>query len=126
MPNPVPSDPVRDTARARIAADLVGFATGLPPEAILAARNGPLPVSRARHLVMYLLSQAFAMSLAHIAGVVGRDRSTVAHGMRLVEDRRENPVFDAWVGALEEALRAAPEPYAPPAVTPAVAPDLAP
>lgn len=124
MPIHPPPDRDRDVARARLAADLVGFAAGLAAPVILSRVKGPRPVVAARQLVMYLLAQAFAMSLAHIAGAVGRDRSTVAHGMRLVEDRRENPAFDRWVESLEESLRAAPEPA--PCDLPVDAPEMAP
>jgi len=50
------------------------------------------------------------MSQKRVAAAMGRARSTVAHAMRVVEGRRhDDPAFDAWVAALDEALRAAPQ-----------------
>jgi chromosomal replication initiation ATPase DnaA len=59
---------------------------------------------------MYLCHVAFEMSLARVASAFDRDRSTVGYACHSVEDRRENPQFDAWVDALEPALREAPAP----------------
>lgn len=97
-------------ARTRLVAGVVGFAVDLPPEEILATTRGAPPLARARQLVMYLLHAGFSMSLSHIAGALGRDRSTVAHGVQRVEDQRDAPAFDRWLEGLEEMLRLAPEP----------------
>jgi hypothetical protein len=51
--------------------------------------------------------------LARVALAFERDRSTVAHACRLIEDKRDEPDFDAHIGALEEALRLAPAPIPP-------------
>lgn len=97
-------------ARARLTAGVVGYAVDVPAEDIMADPRGSLGRSAARQLVMYLLHSAFSMSLAQIAAALGRDRSTVAHGVRKVEDRREAPAFDRWVETLEDMLRVAPDP----------------
>ncbi|MEZ5938690.1 MAG: helix-turn-helix domain-containing protein [Hyphomonadaceae bacterium] len=59
---------------------------------------------------MYLAHTAFGMSLARIGVAMGRDRSTVAHACHAIEDRRDDPSFDAWIARLEQAVRAAPQP----------------
>ncbi len=111
-PHTVRPDPERgrDVAHARLTADVVGYAAGLPATDILPPRRGSRAVCASRQLVMYLLAGVFTMSHARISGAMGRDRSTVSHAIRLVESRRANPQFDRWVEALEEMLRAAPEP----------------
>jgi hypothetical protein len=57
---------------------------------------------------MYLAHVAFEMSLAQIAALFRRDRSTVAHACHIVEDRREDALFDGWISGLEAALRETP------------------
>jgi chromosomal replication initiation ATPase DnaA len=55
----------------------------------------------ARQVAMYLASAGFGLSYARVAQACGRDRSTVAHACRVVEEKREEPAFDNWVAALE-------------------------
>ncbi len=43
-----------------------------------------------------------------VAAAFGRDRSTVAHACREIEDRREDGQFDLWISALEGMLHRAP------------------
>lgn len=97
-------------ARARLTADLVAFAVRAPASQILADRRGPPRAASARQVVMYLLGAAFGMSQLEVAAAVGRDRTTVAHGVKVVEDKREDLRFDLWLARLEVCLRAAPAP----------------
>lgn len=99
-----------DEAAARLAAGAAGYALGAPSAAILGDARGSAEVAFARQVAMYLCHIAFELSLARVAVAFGRDRSTVAHACHMIEDRRENDTFDAWIGALEIMLRAAPAP----------------
>jgi len=98
----------RDEALVRLAASMAGFGLDVPVETILGRDRGGQRDAFARQVSMYLAHVAFELSLARVAAAFQRDRSTVAHACHLVEDRREDPVFDGWVGALETALREAP------------------
>lgn len=100
----------RPSPEAQFTADLLGYALCVPPDAILGDRRGAPAAAQARQVAMYLLYTACAMSLADVAAAVGRDRSTVSHGLRMVEDRREDPRFDVWLQQLEDTVRAAPRP----------------
>ena len=84
------------------------FALGAPVEAVLGRDRGRRQDAFARHVAMYLCHVAFELSLARVAAAFGRDRSTVAHACHLIEDRRDDSAFDAWIGALEAALRETP------------------
>lgn len=99
-----------DAARARLAAAVSGFALGAEQEEILAPTRGAAAAAFARQLAMYLAHVAFEMSLSRIAIAFGRDRSTVAHACHLIEDRRDDAAFDAWIDGLEAMLREAPPP----------------
>jgi chromosomal replication initiation ATPase DnaA len=62
----------------------------------------------ARHVAMYIAAVGFGLSYARVGAALGRDRSTVAHACKRVEDRREDPAFDRWLDALETTAAAAP------------------
>lgn len=99
---------MRDRAAARLAADVAGYALGVPSKDIFEQRRGAVAAAFARQVAVYLCHVGFEMSLARIALMFGRDRSTVAHACHAIEDRREEPQFDLWIGALETMLRQAP------------------
>ena len=62
----------------------------------------------ARQVAMYIATVGFGMSYARVAAALGRDRSTVQHACRAVEDRRDDPAFDRWIEALEVTASRAP------------------
>lgn len=101
---------LEDEAAARLAAGAAAYALGVSADAIVGDRRGSAEVAFARKVAMYLCHTAFELSLARVAVAFGRDRSTVAHACHTIEDRRDQPSFDAWVGALEIMLRGAPAP----------------
>lgn len=101
----------QDRAAARLAADVASYALGVPSAAILDVRRGAAEVAFARQLAIYLCHVGFEMSLARIAYAFGRDRSTVGHACHVIEDRREDPQFDLWIGSLEVMLKRAPAPH---------------
>lgn len=97
---------ISDRNGAQLVAGIVGFAVGVKPDQILSPGRGTVDVSGARQVSMYLSHVALGMSLARVANAFARDRSTVAHACRLVEDRRDDQGYDAWIECLEDGLRA--------------------
>lgn len=95
------------TASARLAATLVACGLGVEVDEILEPGRGSRRTAFARQVAMYLHYIVHEQSLAQVALAFGRDRSTVSHACHAIEDKREEPVFDGWLGALEEALRQA-------------------
>lgn len=93
-----------DRNGAHLAAGLVGYAMDIRPETILASGRSAHNVAKARHVAMYLAHIGFGMSLARVASAFGRDRSTVAHACRQIEDKRDDPAFDVWLETLEQGL----------------------
>lgn len=98
-----------DAAKARLACHLAAFVSGQRDD-LLSDRRGTVKAAHARQMAMYLTHVAFGMSLHRVAVAFGRDRSTVAHACHLMEDRRDDPAFDALMEAMETSLRAAPAP----------------
>ncbi|MCJ7996163.1 chromosomal replication initiator DnaA [Rhizobium cremeum] len=58
-------------------------------------------VCHVRQIAMYVCHVALQMPLAEIGDAFGRDRTTVAHACHVVEDRRDDPAFDAFVAIIE-------------------------
>jgi chromosomal replication initiation ATPase DnaA len=102
-----------DAAAAHLAASVASFALGVPHASIVSENRGCSRSAFARQVAMYLCHVGFELSLARVAQAFGRDRSTVAHACRMIEDRREEGQFDLWIGALETMLHAAPAPGCP-------------
>ena len=98
----------RDRAAARLAADVASYALSVPADDILDLRRGAAAVAFARQVAVYLCHVGFELSLQRIAAAFGRDRSTIAHACHVIEDRREDPQFDLWIGGLEAMLQQAP------------------
>lgn len=63
-------------------------------------------VARARQVGMYLAHVGLGLSYTEAGRIFGRDRTTAAHACRLVEERRDDPRFDASLDCLEQTLRA--------------------
>jgi hypothetical protein len=89
---------------------LAGFALDVPVAEIAGATRGSARSALARQVAMYLCHVGGGLSLSRVGEAFGRDRSTIAYACHLIEDKRDDPAFDAWIGGLEQALRAAPPP----------------
>ncbi|MEO0327267.1 MAG: helix-turn-helix domain-containing protein [Pseudomonadota bacterium] len=67
--------------------------------------RGNQATSRARQVSCYLMHTILSMSLVEIAKAYRKDRTTIGHACRLVEDLRDNPKFDQTLVELEETLK---------------------
>ncbi len=86
---------------------VVADAFGLQPDDLLQASRGCAGAALARQTAMYLARVSFGMTLTQAAQWFGRDRTTAAHACRVVEDRRDDPAFEAKLAALETMLQEA-------------------
>ena len=76
---------------------------GVDRGCLMAPSRGSPRVSLARQVAMYLCHVAFAMNFEAIGRAFGRDRTTVAHACKVIEDRRDDIWFDCRMAALERA-----------------------
>lgn len=67
--------------------------------------RGRAPVAMARQVAMYLAHVSFGLSLSDVGIMFDRDRTTVAHACRLIEDCRDDPDMDFKLDLLEVTLR---------------------
>lgn len=100
MPRIKQADPL-DPARARLAIAAVAIEFAVPELSLDRPKQRDPLIDFARQVAMYLASSLFGMTMTRIGELFGRDRSTVSHALRVVEDGRTDPVFDAKVDRLE-------------------------
>lgn len=67
--------------------------------------RGRAEVARARQSAMYLAHTVFHLSLTEVGQMFDRDRTTVAHACRVIEEFREEPAFDRAMDMLERSTR---------------------
>jgi hypothetical protein len=65
--------------------------------------RGEAQIAFARQVAMYVAHVWFALPLTEVGRRFDRDRTTVAHACRVVEDRRDDPRVDRVVAAIESA-----------------------
>lgn len=63
-------------------------------------------VGHVRQVAMYVCHVAYSMPMGEVAQAFGRDRSTVGHACRMVEDRRDDAAYDGFVTIIERMASA--------------------
>lgn len=66
--------------------------------------RGKAHIAFARQVAMYLVNISLGLSFTEIGMKFGRDRTTVAHACQLIEDKREDPLFDWSLDLMERSL----------------------
>jgi chromosomal replication initiation ATPase DnaA len=80
----------------------------LDQDALLVSTRGAPQAAFARQVAIYLAHVCFGLSFAAVGRMFQRDRTTVAHACRVIEDRRDDRDLDRRLTALERACRRAP------------------
>ncbi|MDX5361019.1 MAG: DNA replication initiation ATPase [Alphaproteobacteria bacterium] len=83
---------------------IVSDTFSVPERELRAASRRTARVASARQVCMYLMNVALGMTFVDIGRALGRDRTTAAHAARRVEERRDDPAFDALLDRLERRL----------------------
>jgi hypothetical protein len=81
----------------------VAAAFAVPLAELRARTRRPPTVALARQSAMYLAHIVFGLTLTDIGRAFDRDRTTAAYACELIENRRDDPVLDAVITALEHA-----------------------
>lgn len=103
-PGAVPASP---TQLCRMVSACVAFDFGLDAADLEARLRGSQRVAFARQIAMYLAHVGFGLTFDSVGRAFGRDRTTVAHACRVVEDGRDDIWFDCRVATLELICRTA-------------------
>lgn len=93
-------------ARCRHVEACIALVFAIPHHAIRCNTRGKAGVARARQVAMYLCHTSLALSLTEVGELFVRDRTTVGHACRLVEDLRDDKDFDLKIACLEKAVDA--------------------
>lgn len=88
-----------------LAVRLAAVSAGVTSSELLNPGPSSRRVSRARQVGMYLAHTVAGLPLQKVAHHFGKDRTTVAHACRLIEDRRDDPKFDRELSELEDLFR---------------------
>ena len=67
---------------------------------------GRRATSHVRQVAMYVCHVAYSMPMGEVAQAFGRDRTTVGHACRMVEDRRDDRAYDTFVAIVERMASA--------------------
>lgn len=78
---------------------------GIERELLSQPTRGEASVARARQVAMYLAHVGYGLTLTEVGTLFGRDRTTVAHACRVVEEHREDTTFDRAMDLLEGVAR---------------------
>ena len=95
-----------DRQRVELLIDLIALVTKTERGTLMMSGRGVAPVARCRQLAMYLSHVVYGYSLAKVGALFGREKSTVGHAVRQIEDLRDCEDFEGWISALEQALDA--------------------
>lgn len=87
-----------------VATALAAWVSGVDPAALFCGTRGEAHVAAARQLAIYLAHVALGHDLSRLSSAFGRDRATVRHALRRIEDWRDDPGFDRSLSQLEAIL----------------------
>ena len=77
----------------------------IDPVLLTLSTRGRARVAMARQVAMYLAHVGYGLTLTEVGEMFGRDRTTVAHACRRIEDKREERAFDRAMDLLELSVR---------------------
>ena len=92
----------------------VSKATSVPAFCLFARSRGSGDVAFARQLALYIAHVEMRIPMQQVGEAFGRDRSTVAHACRRLEDMRDDGALDGNIGRIASAVKGALLAYAEP------------
>lgn len=81
--------------------EIVAAVYGVPAGEVRAPTRRTVRVANARQMAMYLVCVSAGLGMTRTGRLMGRDRTTVRHAVRIIEDSRDDPDADRRVSALE-------------------------
>lgn len=90
---------------AQFVNQMIAAAFQLKAERLLKSDRGAVRVNRPRQISMYLMNTALSLKFTEIAEFYNKDRTTVSHACRVIEELRDDPEFDERIGEFEKTIR---------------------
>ncbi|MFZ1813239.1 MAG: helix-turn-helix domain-containing protein [Rhizobiaceae bacterium] len=109
----------RGEIEARFVVRLIAFSCRCSEAEILGQERGASRISRARQIAIYLLHTSLSLAYGEIGRLFNRDRTTISHACRLIEDLRDDPKMDQFICELEAIIDLASSMWRRPASIPA-------
>lgn len=109
-----PHDAYRSGASRKAIEYAVGEVFGIAGRDLRRSTRGRARVALARQVAMYIAHVGCGLSLTETGRLFERDRTTVAHACGVIEDRRDDPLFDRVLDLIEwsvPVLAERPAPY---------------
>jgi len=100
-----PSDDIQDFAVLSLVGHFTGQVHATQPDYLIGPSRGSRHLSRARQKMQYLAHVGFGLSFTQIGVGMQRDRTSVAHACRQIEDSRDCPSMDKALFFSEIALQ---------------------
>ena len=94
-----------DRHERRAIASAVAQVFGLSAQQLENTSRGCAKEALARQVAMYVTHVSCGLNLTDVGTLFDRDRTTVSHACAVVEDRRDDPVFDRIMQLLEWVAR---------------------
>ncbi len=91
---------------AELVSTAVAHSLRVPPKDLFSHSRCQAQTALARQMAIYLLHTGIGLSLNQVAPLFKRDRTTVAHACRKIEEMRDNRDIDTLLGHLERGLEA--------------------
>jgi hypothetical protein len=86
-------------------AEIVAARRGIAMRKLFGRDRGEADVALARQIGMYLMHVCYGRHYAETGRFFGRDRTTVSHACALIEEMREDRLFDRELDEIEATLR---------------------
>ena len=99
--DPASGIPPSHRLACRLVRQMVDEMTSLVGDRSLLRRDRRGTAGHIRQITMYVCHVALGMPMVDVGACFGRDRSTVGYACQIVEDRRDDPAFDAFLNAVE-------------------------
>tara|TARA_R110000751_G_scaffold288742_1_gene394837 strand:- start:9 stop:422 length:414 start_codon:yes stop_codon:yes gene_type:complete len=93
-----------DRSICRIVRQMVSELLLLLGDRVMVRRDRRRLACHVRQISMYVCHVALRMPQQDIGVAFGRDRTTVSHACHVVEDRRDDRVYDEFVSAVERIV----------------------
>jgi len=98
---PTPATRQHEMPLRRVIESAMAHVFGVDEAELFMVSRGKARVALARQVAMYLAHVSCGLSFTEVGEIFHRDRTTVAHACGVVEDRRDDPVFDRSLELLE-------------------------
>ncbi len=102
--------PAHISHQALIVVAAVSLEFGISDTNLVSPEKAGRHLRFARQVAMYLAHIVYELNHTQIGRLFSKDRSTVSHACKVIEDSREDGVFDMKLIRLENFLRQAPRP----------------